>query len=77
LRRPSRTPQLLVRGDRLIGSFSWTDFRYDFKVPNDCPVQALRLESTDPRHDAAMAGTDAARLRGTLYFDEISVRSRG
>jgi len=74
---PSREPQLLMRGDRLIGSFGWMDFRYDFKVPNDCPVQALRLESAYPRHDAAMAGSGAAPLRGTLYFDEISVRPRG
>ncbi len=65
----------LARSDRFLGSTQWEDFHEDFAVPKDCPVQVLRLELANPRRDATSPGNVAARLRGTLWFDDFRVRS--
>jgi tetratricopeptide (TPR) repeat protein len=68
-------PRQLARSDRYLGSALWEDFHEDFTVPKDCPVQLLRLELANPRRDATSPGNVAARLRGTLWFDDFRVRS--
>lgn len=65
----------LARSDRYLGSTRWESFQEDFTVPKDCPVQLLRLELANPRRDAATPGNVAARLRGTLWFDDFRVLS--
>jgi hypothetical protein len=65
----------LVRSDRFVGSSDWMDYRYDFIVPKDCPVQMLRLELANPRRETDTPGGVATRLRGTLFFDDFSVRT--
>ncbi|MHB8724063.1 MAG: tetratricopeptide repeat protein [Casimicrobiaceae bacterium] len=63
-------PQL-AHSDRFLGSSDWSAFRVAFVVPAGCPVQQLRLELANPRRDARSPGDVAARMRGTLWFDEI------
>ena len=65
----------LARSDRYLGSTGWEGFAHDFVVPKDCPVQLLRLELANPRRDATSPGNVAARLRGTVWFDDFRVRS--
>ena len=64
----------LARSDRYLGSTPWEGFQEDFAVPKDCPVQLLRLELANPRRDATTPGNVAARLRGSLWFDDFRVR---
>lgn len=64
----------LARSDRYMGSTPWEGFHEDFTVPKDCPVQLLRLELANPRRDATTPGDVAARLRGTLWFDDFRVK---
>ena len=71
----SGTELQLARSDRFLGSTEWEEWREDFTVPGDCPVQVLRLELANPRRDADTPGDVAARLRGTVWFDDFRVRS--
>jgi hypothetical protein len=64
----------LARSGRYMGSTPWEGFHEDFTVPKDCPVQLLRLELANPRRDATTPGNVAARLRGSLWFDDFRVR---
>ena len=65
----------LARTDRFLVASEWESFREAFVVPKDCPVQLLRLELANPRRDADTPGNVAARLRGTVWFDDFRVRS--
>lgn len=65
-------PQL-ARTDAFAGLTDWTPFRREFTVPRDCAVQVLRLELANPRRDATAPGNVVARLRGTLWFDDLSI----
>ena len=70
-----REPRQLAYSDRFVGAVDWIDFRRDFDVPKDCPVQILRLELANPRRDANALGNVAVRLRGRLWFDDLRVRA--
>jgi len=74
LDRPGREPRQLARSDRFIGSVDWRDFREEFAVPQDCPVQSLRLELGNPRRDATAPGNVVVRLKGRIWFDDLRVR---
>ena len=65
----------LARSERFRGSTEWQEWSEDFAVSADCTVQVLRLELANPRRDAATPGDVAARLRGTVWFDDFRVRS--
>ncbi len=65
----------LAHSDPLLGSSDWTEFRQDFSVSKDCPVQILRLELSNPRRDAKVAGNVSVRLRGSVWFDDLKVRT--
>src|SRR5208283_420343 len=65
----------LARSDRFMGSSGWEGFGSDFTVPGDCPVQVLRLELANPRHAAAMDDHVTVRLRGSIWFSDLRVRS--
>jgi len=67
----------LTRTDRFIGSMDWRDFRHDFVVPGDCPVQVLRLELANPRRDATTPGAAIVRLKGRVWFDALDVQPLG
>ena len=57
-----------------IQAFPWDEWREEFLVPADCPVQLLRLELANPRRDAVTPGDVAARLDGAVWFDDFRVR---
>lgn len=63
----------LAFSERFIGAVDWTDFRRDFEVPKDCPIQVLRLELAAPKRDASVLGNVAVRLRGRMWFDDLRV----
>ena len=42
-------------------------------VPRACPAQMLRLELGNPDREADTPGNVPARLRGTLWYDDIKV----
>lgn len=69
------TPRQLTKTDPLIGSAEWKHFERDFSVPADCPIQMLRLELANPRRDAETPGNVAARLRGSVWYDDIGITS--
>ena len=50
--RSGRETRQLAHSDRFVGSTRWRDFRQDFAVPADCPVQLLRLELANPKQGA-------------------------
>ncbi|MFO1316214.1 MAG: hypothetical protein U1F58_11480 [Burkholderiales bacterium] len=75
LPRSGRGERQLVRSGRFVGTSGWEDLRGEFTVPGDCPVQLLRLELANPRRDADTPGGGAVRLRGTVWFDDLRVRS--
>ena len=70
-----RAPTQLARSGRFQGASGWEVFRADFTVPGDCPVQVLRIELANPRRDADTPGGVVARLRGSVWFDDLRVRS--
>lgn len=70
-----RGPRQLARSDRFVGTSAWQALEGDFAVPGDCPVQVLRLELANPRRDADTPGAVVARLRGSVWFDDLRVRS--
>ena len=72
---PGREPRQLAHSDRFVGSVDWRDFRQDFAVPKDCPVQLLRLELANPKRDANTAGAVVVRLKGRVWFDALRVAS--
>jgi len=65
----------LARSDRFRGTGPWVDFADEFTVPDGCPAQVLRLELANPRRDADLPGNVAARLNGSVWFDDFRVRS--
>jgi Tetratricopeptide repeat len=67
----------LARTEPFAGSGGWGEFRRDFAVPAGCPVQILRLELANPRRDANSPGAVPARLRGTLWFDDLEITPLG
>ena len=71
---PGAEPKQLAHTDRFMGSSEWSDFHQAVVVPNDCPVQILRLELANPRRDANVAGNVAIRIRGGLWFDDMRMR---
>jgi tetratricopeptide (TPR) repeat protein len=68
-----KEPRQLAKSDRFLGSEDWLNFHQEFAVPGGCSVQILRLELANPRRDAETPGAVAARLRGTVWFDDIKV----
>lgn len=70
-------PRQLARTEPFSGSGAWGPFRRDFAVPAGCPVQMLRLELSNPRRDAETPGNVPARLRGTLWFDDLEITPLG
>jgi len=65
----------LARAGRFMGSSGWEAFGGDFTVPGDCPVQLLRLELANPRGAAEMDDQVTVRLRGSIWFNDLRVRS--
>jgi hypothetical protein len=63
----------LARSDRFRATSLWVDFAEDFTVPKDCGAQVLRLELANPRRDADVPGNVAARLNGSVWFDDFRV----
>jgi hypothetical protein len=70
-----RESRQLALSERFIGAVDWIDFRRDFEVPKDCPVQILRLELAAPKRDASVLGNVAVRLRGRIWFDDLRVNA--
>jgi hypothetical protein len=70
----SRVVQLTHSG-RFVGSSGWEPFGSDFNVPDSCPVQLLRLELVNPRGAAEMDDHVTVRLRGSIWFSDLRVRS--
>jgi len=68
-----RAPRQLARSERLAGSAEWKAFRVDFLVPGDCPVQRLRLELANPGTGAITPAPSAARIKGTVWFDDLRI----
>jgi tetratricopeptide (TPR) repeat protein len=59
-------PSALGESQRILGSEDWTNFSFEFEVPESCVYQQLRLASADTqRLDEA---TD-----GTLWFDDLQI----
>lgn len=73
--KPGADGRQLARSDRFLGTAPWAEFREEFTVPDGCPAQVLRLELANPRRDAAVPGNVAARLSGSVWFDDFQVRS--
>ena len=69
------TTRQLTRIGRFRGTTPWEEMDTEFTVPPDCPAQVLRLELANPRAEADTPGNVAARLRGTVWFDDFRVRS--
>ena len=69
-----RAARQLTRSDRFLATSQWDEWREEFLVPADCPVQLLRLELANPRRDAVTPGDVAARLDGVVWFDDFRVR---
>ncbi len=67
-------PRQLARSGRFAGGSGWNRWQEDFRVPEDCPVQVLRLELANPRRDADTPGDVTVRLDGRLWFDDLRVR---
>ena len=72
---PQRQPRQLARSVGFTGPLSWRDFRVEFVVPKDCPVQLLRLELANPNRDASAPGAVVVRLQGTVWFDDLRVQA--
>jgi len=70
-----RGARQLARSDPFVGTSAWQALRAEFTVPGDCPVQVLRIELANPRRDADTPGSVVARLRGSVWFDDLRVRS--
>ena len=64
----------LAHTERFVGAVDWTEFRHDFAVGADCPVQALRLELANPKREATTPGNVVVRLKGRIWFDDMRVR---
>jgi hypothetical protein len=69
------TGRHLATSDRFRGTSEWIEFRDDFTVPRDCPVQLLRFELANPRQDVAPPENVVTRLNGNVWFDDFTVRS--
>ncbi len=65
----------LVRTEQFVGNSDWTNFRREFAVPEDCPMQILRLELANPNRNTTTPGNVAVRLRGALGFDDLAIDS--
>ena len=65
----------LARSDALLGSSDWVDFQQSFVVRKECPVQVLRLELANPQRDAKIAGSAAIRLRGSVWYDDLAIKT--
>ncbi len=68
-------PLQLTRAGRFMGSSGWEAFGGDFTVAGDCPVQLLRLELANPHGAAEMDDQVTVRLRGSIWFNDLRVRS--
>jgi hypothetical protein len=75
LEQAGKDGRQLARSDRFRGMTNWVEFAEDFTVPRDCGAQVLRLELANPRRDADVPGNVAARLNGSVWFDDFRVRS--
>lgn len=64
----------LARTGRFRGASTWESWEVPVAVPKDCPVQVLRLELANPRSDADVPGSVAARLQGVVWFDDFRIR---
>lgn len=69
-----RAERQLARSGRFRGALAWESWDEPFAVPNDCPVQVVRLELANPRADARVPGDVAARLQGVVWFDDLRIR---
>ena len=65
----------LARTPRFLGTSAWQAWRVAMTVPADCPVQILRLELANPRADVAAPGDVTVRLKGSVRFAGLRVRS--
>ena len=65
----------LATSDRFRGTSEWVEFRDDFAVAKECPVQVLRFELANPRQDAGTPQDVVTRLNGNVWFDDFRVRS--
>jgi hypothetical protein len=65
----------LASSDHFRGTSEWVEFRDDFTVPKDCPVQLLRFELANPKQDVSPPENVVTRLNGNVWFDDFSVRS--
>lgn len=72
---PGGPPLQLTRAGGFMGSSGWEAFGGDFAVSANCPVQLLRLELANPRGAAEMDDQVTVRLRGSIWFDDLRVRS--
>ena len=68
------SPRQLARAGPFLATSGWDAWQVEFSVPADCPVQVVRLELANPRRDAATPGDVAARLDGSVWFDDLRIR---
>lgn len=64
----------LARTGPFLATSGWDAWQVVFDVPADCPVQVVRLELASPRPDLAAPGDVAARLDGSVWFDDLRIR---
>jgi len=63
--------QQLGQSDRFLGSSDWTEFSFDFDVPDNCIHQEIRLVSAEKRRQAM-------KIDGNILFDAMRiVRTKG
>lgn len=64
----------LARTGASAGRAGWDAVHAEFVVPADCPVQRLELELAGPGPDGQASAGVAAKLRGTIRFDDLAIR---
>lgn len=68
LRCLNSPPRLLADSERFFGAESWTPFRLEFEIPEDCPHQEIRLSTINKQIRELL--TD-----GELWFDDLQIRA--
>ena len=71
-----RESKQLAHSQPFAGSTRWREFGENFAVPENCPVQMLRLELANPKQGANAPGNVAIRLKGKVWFDDVTGPNR-